>query len=107
MEADEAAKALRERYLTKYQTTTGCSRATAFRHWKIFREGGSPFDKDYKNNTDFISSKGYEMQIRKIFFANPGIGAKKIYKEIGKPLSPTLTTVKRFVRKLNQELDAE
>jgi hypothetical protein len=98
---------MRERHLKEYMEVTGCSRATAYRHWVKFREGESPFDKDYKNNVNFISSKGYELRIRTIFFANPMKSAKDIWDEIGRPESPSYSVVKRFVRKLREELESE
>jgi prophage antirepressor-like protein len=103
----DATRYIREQYLKEFMIVTGCSRATAFRAWKKARENESPFDKEWKNNVNYIKSKGYEMRIRELFFQNPGIGAKKIYKMIGSPESPALTTVKKFVRKLRAEAESE
>jgi hypothetical protein len=91
--------------IRKYMKKTGCCRATAFNHLKMIKQGESPNDIKRKGpHQNNLISGDYEMQIREIFFKNPNLGYKSIYKRIGKPESPSLSTVKLFVKKLKNEI---
>jgi hypothetical protein len=87
-----------------YENKTGKSRPTAFRDLKAFQKGESPIDKKWKNCIKLAISGDIELRIRELFFENPSVPPKEIWKKIGSPKKPSYYSVKAFVRKLRKEL---
>ncbi len=92
---------IRPMELKLYMLKTGCSLATAHRHAAKIRRGESPFDKAWGNFGKPVIDEDLGLRIREIFFANPSMTIRDIWREIGK--KPSYSVVKVYVNKLKKE----
>jgi len=97
-------KCRRHAQAEKYMKLTGCSVATAYRHFEMVKKGENPFDKKWRNNVNYLKKYGYENQIRQLLLADPYRSAKNIWREIGSPKIPSFGAIKRNVAKLKNEM---
>jgi len=106
-EAARAARWERRAHMERYMLLTGYTASTAYRHLEKARQGDSPFDKKYRNNTNYIVSKKLELRVRKMFFANPETPAKEIWRQLKDPdtgkYPVSYKVIRKFVSKLRRE----
>jgi hypothetical protein len=92
---------IRTEEIKQYMLKTGCSPATAYRHAAKVKRGESPFDKNWGNFMKPVIDEDLGLKIREIYFANPSMTMKDIWREIGE--KPSYTSVKKYVKKLKKE----